>query len=53
MTIDNIIASVAASVQAEQQAQKDFRVWVEKEQAKIDDPKARSYSWVAELITFN
>ncbi|MGQ0595862.1 hypothetical protein [Aquabacterium sp.] len=48
MNIEQVIARATAQARKDQQAVHEFHQWVAKEQAKVADPKARSYSIVAQ-----
>lgn len=50
MDITRIINKVNAQVLKDQQRTNELMAWARKEQAKVHDPKARSYSVLAQLI---
>ena len=43
-----IISQIAEEVRKENNSMVEFKDWISKEKAKIDDPKARSYALIAE-----
>lgn len=49
-TLNDTLRRVTACALAESQSTQDFLSWVPAEHAKVNDPKARSYSLVASLI---
>lgn len=53
MTLQQILDNATQAARQDQHAQQEFREWILNEQAKVNDPKACSYSVFAQLVNIS